>query len=69
MAKKVNWTFPAFEMLYEILEYKSEYSEINAENYIDKIFAFCESFATFPDSNPICRYNSLQIKGYRCAIF
>jgi plasmid stabilization system protein ParE len=53
MAKKINWTFPAFEMLYEILEYKSEFNAINAEKYIDKVFAFCENFSTFPNSNPV----------------
>jgi plasmid stabilization system protein ParE len=69
MAKKVNWTFHAFEMLYEILEYRSEFSEPNAEKYIDRIFAFCENFAAFPNSNPLCRFLYLQEKGYRCAIF
>jgi plasmid stabilization system protein ParE len=69
MAKKVNWTFPAFEMLYEILEYKSEFSELQAEKYIDRIFTFCENFAVFPNSNPICRSSYLQEKGYHCAVF
>jgi plasmid stabilization system protein ParE len=63
MAKKVNWTFSAFEMLYDVLEYRSEFSEKQAENYIEKIFA------VFPNSNPVCRYYALQAKGYRCAIF
>jgi plasmid stabilization system protein ParE len=69
MAKKVNWSFSAFEMLYDVLEYRSEFSEKQAEKYIEKIFSFCENFAVFPNSNPICRYQELQTKGYRCAIF
>lgn len=69
MAKKVNWTFPAMEMLSNVFEYIAEFNEFRAEDYIEKIFAFCENFAIFPESNPICRFISLQSKGYRCAIF
>ena len=69
MAKKINWTFSALEMLQAIHEYIEAFSEESADKYIDRIFAFCEVFSSFPASNPICRFEIFEQKGYRCAVF
>jgi plasmid stabilization system protein ParE len=69
MAKKVNWTFTGLETLQSVHEYIDAHSEESADKFIDRIFAFCENFSTFPASNPICRFQIFQQKSYRCAIF
>ena len=69
MAKAINWTFTGFETLQNVHEYLETYSTESADRFIDRIFAFCESFSTFPAAYPVCRFQVFQQKGYRCAVF
>jgi plasmid stabilization system protein ParE len=67
MAKKINWTFSALQMLNDIHSYIASYNEDKADNYIDIIFDFCNQFATFPEAYPRCRFAKLA--NNRCAVF
>lgn len=53
--KLVNWTFPAMEMLAEIYEYLSEYSESAADKYIKELVEYTEHLQKHPEACAPCR--------------
>ena len=57
---KINWAFSALEMLAEIHEYISEKSEVNADNYIDGIYASIEKLESHPESCGPCIHQQLK---------
>ena len=66
---KVNWSFTALEMLYEIHEYLSEYSDSTADNYVDELYEYTERLKQLPEMCASCRNPKLNEKGYRCCTF
>lgn len=64
--KLINWTFPAMEMLAEIHEYLSEYSNSAADKYIQELVEYTERLKQHPEACAPCRNPRLMAAGFRC---
>lgn len=65
----VNWTFSALEMLVEIHEYLSEYSERSADRYISELLEYLDKLKSYPEMCAPCKNSDFKNLGYRCCHF
>ena len=62
---KIKWAFSALEMLTEVHEYISEYSESAADDYIDGIYESVEKLEEHPECCAPCKSRGWREAGYR----
>lgn len=65
----VNWTFSALEMLAEIHDYLSEFSETSADKYVNDLMQHLDKLKSYPEMCAPCKYPEFQKLGYRCCHF